>query len=246
MEMSLSQSYNNNFGHNKNKVVKYFRPLNWYKKPNIPTSQEEIDRFFLEIQKAKSEFNLSKNNAKVLNPKLQRVLDIILASVLAVPAFIVTVIASSIVKISQKDMPAFHKQKRYGFEDKIINIYKIRTVEKTDDGWRKTSKFAHLLRKYSIDEFPQIWNVFKGEMSFMGPRPLIFKDLKLLLQEGGMEFLLNRLSVKPGFGFGYQKGRTLPKLQTELEKDFFKDMSFKTYLKTIKSLFFTVIRGNNL
>lgn len=122
METLLSQNYNNNFGHNMNKVVEYFRPNNWSQKPNIQTPQEEIDRFFLEIQKAKSEFNLSKNNAKVLNPKLQRILDIILASVLALPAFIVTVIASSIVKISQKDMPAFLR--RAPFIEKIPEDFK--------------------------------------------------------------------------------------------------------------------------
>ena len=47
MEMSLSQSYNNNFGHNKNKVVKYFRPLNWYKKPIFISYQENTNRQIL-------------------------------------------------------------------------------------------------------------------------------------------------------------------------------------------------------
>ncbi len=239
-------SCNTNFCHLGNKVAEYFRPVKVYRKKIIKTQQEEVDAFFSEIRKIKPNFDSKNNNAKVLNPKVQRCLDIILASILAIPVLLTTAIATSIIKIVEKDMPVMHIPTRYGYKDKGFKMYKIRTSRTTDDGWRHRSRFASFLRKYSIDEFPQILNVFKGEMSFMGSRPVNFKDLREYSVYADKELLVQWLSVKPGFGFGYEKGRKLPKPRPELEKEFLENRGFTTYLKTIKALFLTVIKGNNL
>ena len=180
-----------------------------------------------------------------LNPHIQRGLDLCFASILSIPCAISTFMAAALTKATQPEQPAFHKQCRYGQDGEKISIIKIRTVEKTENGWRKSSQFARFLRKYSIDEFPQLLNVFKGNMSFMGPRTIIFKDIKTLMEEGGEDYVAQRLSYKPGFGFGYEKDRMLRKPRIEMEKEFFENHGIKTYFETLFALAKTILKGNN-
>ena len=80
--------------------------------------------------------------------------------------------------------PVIFKQKRPGLNEKIFTIYKFRTMtDKKDsegnllpDGERLTA-FGRFLRKTSIDELPELWNILIGEMSIVGPRPLLVKDM---------------------------------------------------------------------
>lgn len=227
------------------RVQHYFESTNWYKKSNLPTPENEVKEFFIKIHQIMQQQKLRSTSKAELKPSVQRILDLVCAGVLAIPSAILVFISALITKMAQPKKTVFHKQHRYGLNGKKFYIIKIRTVDKTEDGWRQSSRFARLLRTYSIDELPQLLNVFKGNMSLMGPRAVIFKDLKSLTEEGGEEFIAQRLSYKPGFGFGYEKNRTLKKPRVDLEKDFFKNHGIKTYFETLISLAKTILKGNN-
>ena len=87
--------------------------------------------------------------------------------------------------------PVFFHQARIGREGKPFVLWKFRTL--TEDG--RVTKIGQLLRGTAMDELPQLFQILKGEMSFVGPRPLIPEDLKelALIPDGNL-----RLSVRPG------------------------------------------------
>ena len=109
----------------------------------------------------------------------KRIFDIIL-SVLGIflfsPVFILTAIS---IKFVMPNGPIFFKQKRIGINGQLFSIIKFRTMKVADDfnnsiavlNKHRLTPFGRALRKYKIDELPELFNVLKGEMSFVGPRP---------------------------------------------------------------------------
>ena len=111
---------------------------------------------------------------------IKRLIDIILALFLLVLSSPLILIAALMVKINSPG-PVFFHQERVGFEERIFNVYKYRTMIKdaesetgpvlaTEDDPRITSA-GRILRKFRIDELPQLFNILRGDMSFIGPRP---------------------------------------------------------------------------
>ncbi len=110
---------------------------------------------------------------------LKRTFDLISSSILIFLLSPVFILVSLFLIISSKG-PIIFKQKRYGIDCKPFNIYKFRTmhveenegeiIQATKNDYRVT-KFGSFLRKFSIDELPQLFNVFEGTMSLVGPRP---------------------------------------------------------------------------
>ncbi len=106
--------------------------------------------------------------------------------------------------------PAFFNQPRPGKDGKIFNFIKFRTMtnEKDKNGnllpdEKRLTKFGQFLRQTSLDELPQLWNVVKGDMSFVGPRPLLVEYLPLYNSEQ-----VRRHQVKPGItGWAQINGR---------------------------------------
>ena len=216
----------------------YFVPQKQYFKTIRIAPKEEVDNFVIGFEKQISEAK-SKNifkNAKKLNPKVQRGLDLTIASVLFLPMSISTGVAAMLSKITNPKLHVFHKQTRIGQYGKPFTIYKIRTVQRSADGWRILSEYTKFLRKYSIDEFPQLLNVIKGEMSFMGPRPVVYLELMDKKQQVGNDFIIKRCMLKPGFGFGYEKGRKTLKPLNEMEEELFQNHGIVSYLKTLKNI----------
>ncbi len=120
---------------------------------------------------------------------IKRVLDVvisIIALIVLAPLFLAIITA---IKLETPG-PAIFKQKRAGLNSKPFHIYKFRTMKKTApsltpsralvDSKKYITKVGSFLRKTSLDELPQIINVLKGEMSIIGPRPLIFVESKIL------------------------------------------------------------------
>ena len=111
---------------------------------------------------------------------IKRVIDIVTSAVLMIVLIPVYLIVSIVIKLDSKG-PVIFSQERVGYHNKPFKIYKFRSMvvdaekdnapqlSSTDDP--RITRVGHVLRKFRIDELPQFWNVFKGDMSLVGPRP---------------------------------------------------------------------------
>ena len=109
-----------------------------------------------------------------------------------------------VVILTTMGRPIFFCQKRIGVNGKIFNIVKFRTMSTShgEDAARLT-RFGSMLRRVSCDELPQIWNILKGDMNFIGPRPLLPDYLPLYSKTQK-----RRHEVKPGVtGWAQVNGR---------------------------------------
>ncbi len=142
----------------------------------------------------------------------KRVLDFIIALVLIVLTSPFLLIGAIVIKLDDKG-PVFFNQQRVGKDNKVFTIYKLRSMKmqthdpetgrKLRDKERVTSA-GRFVRKTSIDELPQLFNVLKGDMSFVGPRPLLVKYLPYYTNEE-----LHRHDVRPGItGLAQVNGRS--------------------------------------
>lgn len=139
----------------------------------------------------------------------KRPLDIIcslLALIILSPVLLVTAI---LVRI-KLGSPVIFKQQRPGLNEKIFTLYKFRTMtDKRDEAGNllpdeeRLTKFGKLLRSTSLDELPELWNILKGDMSIVGPRPLAIEYLPYYTDEER-----KRHSVRPGLtGLAQVNGR---------------------------------------
>jgi sugar transferase (PEP-CTERM system associated) len=134
----------------------------------------------------------------------KRLLDIFGAIILGVPTIAILPLIAIIIKLDSKG-PIFYSQKRTGQGNKEINIFKLRSMrtdaerdgakwaEKNDD---RITRVGGILRKTRIDELPQLWNVLRGELSFIGPRPERPEFVETLKKE--IPHYEMRHLVKPG------------------------------------------------
>lgn len=139
---------------------------------------------------------------------LKRFMDILISGSLLILLFPLLLVLSVLVKLCIGS-PVFFRQLRPGLFGKPFEIIKFRTMshlENTDgllpDAQRLT-RFGQLLRSLSLDELPEFWNVLKGDMSLVGPRPLLMEYIPLYSQEQ-----LRRHHIKPGItGWAQVNGR---------------------------------------
>ena len=153
---------------------------------------------------------IKKSKSKgIYNRFFKRFFDILLALVLLLPATLLVSICYIAIKLETKG-PAFFVQKRPGFKGKVFKIYKLRTmiVETTKNGkvmsdMERITKAGRIIRKLSLDELPQILNILRLQMSFIGPRPLLTEYLPLYTKEQ-----MRRHDVLPGIsGWSQVNGR---------------------------------------
>ena len=154
-----------------------------------------------------------------INRKLKRISDIILAILLSGPTLVLFPFVAALIKLTSRG-PILFSQERMGEKGKTFTIYKFRTM---GHGPRMgVTWFGKFLRRMRLDEMPQFWNVLKGEMSFIGPRPETPTLSKQF--ESKNPYYKFRYLVKPGItGWAqvlYSHGLTLEdamqKLQYEL------------------------------
>jgi undecaprenyl phosphate N,N'-diacetylbacillosamine 1-phosphate transferase len=126
----------------------------------------------------------------------------------------------------------FFKQKRIGFKNQVFYILKFRTMLENgsddviiEEDLASLTPFGFFLRKYSLDELPQLINIIKGEMSFIGPRPLLTEYLTLYTPSQ-----LKRHNVKPGItGWAQVNGRN----NTTWGKRFDFDLEYVTQISLL-------------
>lgn len=170
---------------------------------------------------------------------VKRFFDLIMAIIILIVLFIPMVIIAILIKLDSKG-PVFFKQERTGKDGKIFLLYKFRSMAVDNDVHDfncqdKKTRVGRVLRKFSLDEFPQIINIIKGEMSFIGPRPWI-PDY----YENMTDYQRRRNDVLPGItGLAQVKGRNniniIAKINYDLE--YVKNFSF---IQDVKIFFLTI------
>ncbi len=184
----------------------------------------------------------------------KRLIDIILSfigSIILLPVYGIVAIA---IKLDSPG-PVLFSQERVGLHKKPFTIYKFRTM-RTDcpkdtpthllgNADSYITKLGSFLRKFSIDELPQIWNILKGDMTIIGPRPALFNqtDLIALRDEYGAN------DVKPGLtGYAQIHGRDeLPiSVKAKLDGDYVARMSFLFDLKLFFGTILSVLKSDGV
>lgn len=130
---------------------------------------------------------------------VKRVLDIILSFLALIILFPLFAIIALLVKF-KLGSPVIFKQERPGKDERSFSMYKFRTMSDARDengellpDKDRMTRFGKILRKLSIDELPELWNILKGDMSIIGPRPLLVRYLPYYRENER-----RRHSVRPG------------------------------------------------
>lgn len=176
---------------------------------------------------------------------IKRSLDLITALFLVIILSPVMLIAAILIAVN-RDGPILFKQERPGKDGKIFTVYKFRTMStmlRDKNGnelsdFDRMTKIGNILRKTSVDELPQLFNIIKGEMSFIGPRPLLKEYLELYSPEQ-----MRRHDVLPGIsGWAQVNGRNTLTWDEKFAYDvYYVDhysfkMDLKIFIKTIENV----------
>jgi len=181
---------------------------------------------------------------------MYRVLEIILASLLLILTLPIMVVVALLI-FATMGRPILFKQSRIGLHAHLFYIYKFRTmrvtnkadIETVGDNSRVT-RLGEWLRKLSIDEFPQLFNIIKGDISFVGPRPLLPDCLKIYTPEQARRHL-----VKPGLtGLAQINGRNSLPWRKKLKYDvwYVDNRSIWLDLRIIWLTIFVVLSGKDI
>ena len=196
-------------------------------------------------------------NSKVnsfYNRIVKRMIDIFCSFMAIIFLSILYLPICVIVKCTSEG-PVFFKQKRIGKDKKYFNILKFRTMridtpkdcpthllQNPDQYITKVGKF---LRKSSLDELPQIFNIFKGDMSVVGPRPALWNQDDLIAERD--KYHINAL--RPGLtGWAQVQGRDeLPiPVKVQMDKVYYDNISFAFDVKCVIKTFVGVIKGDGV
>lgn len=183
----------------------------------------------------------------------KRAFDIVFATLLLIVFIIPIVIIGVTIKLSDSGTP-FFVQKRYGRADKQFSLIKFRTMRMgtpivANSEFRDMDSYVTLLGKFlretSLDEIPQIFNVIRGEMSFIGPRPLADTDYEVvkLRSKNGAN------NVRPGItGLAQVKGRNkLSNLEkSQFDGQYANNISLWLDVKIVFLTIFKVLKQENI
>lgn len=171
----------------------------------------------------------------------KRAIDLVLSLLLLALFWWVVAIVAVLVRV-KLGSPVLFRQPRPGRDEKVFNLYKFRTMtdERDADGnllpdERRLTKFGRALRSTSLDELPEVFNIVRGDMSIIGPRPLLVEYLPYYSDRERL-----RHCVRPGLtGLAQVNGRNSLKWDDrfELDAEYVEDLSLandvRIFLKTI-------------
>lgn len=177
--------------------------------------------------------------------------DFLLALVLLPFVLLIMIVLYPIVKLNSKG-PFIYKSERVGKNEKMFKMYKIRTMKKdavdirNEDGSTfnanrddRVTSVGKFLRKTSLDELPQIFNVLLDNMSFIGPRPDLYNQLEYYDLNGLDK---SKFKVKPGItGYAQVKGRNLITWEDKNKLDVYYVNNVNPFLD-IKIFFLTIFK----
>lgn len=172
---------------------------------------------------------------------IKRLLDIVISLVALVVLSPVLLVLAILVRCKLGAPVIFH-QERPGYHEKIFKLCKFRTMtdERDEEGNLlsdsvRLTKFGRILRATSLDELPELWNILKGDMSIIGPRPLLISYLPYYTEEERL-----RHTVRPGLtGLAQVSGRNL----LDWDKRFATDVTYVknlTFAMDVKIFFLTI------
>lgn len=212
------------------KLIQVSRKLN----SKILSIEQAYETLFAKIplsqMNTSSAMQLATNRISFANWLFNKIFDRIIA-------FLILIISSPILLLAivaiiiQDGRPVFLSQKRVGKNNKIFNIYKLRSMkvlasdgsaEKTNIQWAekkdpRITKVGHIIRKLHVDEIPQMWNILRGDLALIGPRPERPEFVEKLEKEIPYYFL--RHTIRPGFtGWAQIKFRYARNIDDSKEK----------------------------
>lgn len=163
---------------------------------------------------------------------IKRFLDIVISLTALIVLSPVLLVVAVLVRVKLGSPVIFH-QKRPGYQEEIFELNKFRTMTDERDAEgnllpdaQRLTSFGNFLRKTSLDELPELWNILKGDMSLIGPRPLLVGYLPYYTAEEKL-----RHTVRPGLtGLAQVSGRNFIAWDDRLAKDveYVKNLSFAT------------------
>lgn len=181
---------------------------------------------------------------------IKRVIDILcsgLALIILSPVLLVTTI---IVRV-KLGSPVIFKQSRPGQDERTFSLYKFRSMTDARDkdgnllsDEERLPAFGRKLRSTSLDELPELWNIFKGDMSIVGPRPLLVEYLPFYTDEEA-----HRHDVRPGLtGWAQVNGRNVTVWDERLQQDLYyvKNCSFALDVKILLMTIMKVVKKSDI
>jgi len=174
---------------------------------------------------------------------LKRLFDLMVSLVLLI-IFSIPMLVVAILILFNMGSPIIFKQKRPGLHGEVFHIYKFRTMKNSKDkngnllpNDQRITNLGKLLRKLSLDELPQLFNVAKGDISLVGPRPLLVDYLELYSSEQA-----RRHNVKPGItGWAQVNGRNAISWEERFKLDVWY-VDNQSFLLDLKILFMTLLK----
>lgn len=175
--------------------------------------------------------------------KIKRLFDFYVSLILLVLSLPIFLLVSIIIR-HKLGTPVIFRQVRPGLYGKPFVMYKFRSMTNEKDQYgrllpdsKRLNRFGHLLRKYSLDELPELINVLKGDMSLVGPRPLLMQYLERYNDEQA-----RRHDVKPGVtGWAQINGRNSLSWNEKFQMDLWY-IENKNFCVDLKIIFLTLIQ----
>ena len=191
-----------------------------------------------------------KHKAGFYETYIKRLMDIVVSGCGLLVLSPVLLVTAVLVRV-KLGSPVIFRQPRPGRDGVVFNLYKFRSMtDETDENGNllpdeiRLTKFGRMLRATSLDELPELWNILRGDMSVVGPRPLLVKYLPLYNEQQR-----HRHDVRPGLtGWAQVHGRNLVTWEEKFRLDlwYVEHISFAVDVKTILLTVRNVLRREGI